>query len=86
MIDIFRSSNHGVIDDCKLNFFHGREFVQRNEIVLKEKNVWGTKYLYAEPAKPGNWAFGGSILFTSNGIHSAFNTPIKLHDRNMDLE
>ena len=29
---------------------------------------------------------GGDILFTSNGIYPEFNTPIKLHDRNMELE
>jgi hypothetical protein len=74
------------LDDCPINFFHGREFLQRNEVVIKEKTVFGSTYKYAEPSQKGNWAFGGSILFTSNGIFSEFNTPIKLHDRNMDLE
>jgi hypothetical protein len=84
MINIYRSKDY----DCEINFFHGREWVQRNEVVLKEKFVTHPyeKYVYAEPSTPGNYAFGGTILFTSNGIYPEFNTPIKLHDRRMDLE
>ena len=81
MIDIYRCDY-----DSKINYFHGRAFVQRNEVVIKTKNVFGEKYTYVEPAEPGVYAFGGTILFTSNGIYPEFNTPIKLHDRQMNLE
>lgn len=88
MIHIYRSSIAGKIYDPQINFFNGREWVKREEVVLKEKFVthpYG-KYVYAEPSTPGHYAFGGTILFTSNGIYPEFNTPIKLHDRRMDLE
>lgn len=82
MIDIFRGSY-----DSEINFFYGRAWVERNEIALKEKTAPdGKKYLYAEPAEPGSYAFGGTLLYTSNGIYPEFNTPIKLHDRQMNLE
>jgi hypothetical protein len=82
MINIYRSKDY----DCVINFFYGRNFVERNEIVLKEKKVFGEVYRYAEPVEKGDYAFGGTILFTSNGIYPEFNTPIKLHDRRMKLE
>ena len=72
--------------DCELNVFYKRQSVEASEVVIKEKDSGGGVYRYAEPSKPGRYAFGGTILFTSNGIHRAFNVPIKLHDRNMDLE
>ena len=81
MINIFRASY-----DSEINHFHGRESVKRDEVELKTKTIYGEKYTYAEPSKKGFWAFGGTILFTSNGIYPEFTTPIKLHDRNMDLE
>lgn len=81
MIDIYRSGY-----DCVLNHFHGRDFINRDEVIVFEKVIFDKTYKYAEPAKKGNWAFGGTILFTSNGIFPEFNEPIKLHDRNMDLE
>ena len=55
-------------------------------MVLKTSTFRGETYTYAEPAEPGNYAFGGTILFTSNGCYPDFNVPIKLHDRQMDLE
>jgi len=82
MINIYRSKNN----DCKINFFHEREWVKRDEVVIKTKKVFGKEYTYAEPVTPGTYAFGGTILFTSNGIYPEFNTPIKLHDRQMNLE
>jgi hypothetical protein len=60
--------------------------VGRNEVVVKKKMVYGKEYTYAEPTKIGNWAFGGTILYTSNGIYPEFNVPLKLHDRDMDKE
>ncbi len=86
MIEIYRSKYKGIEYDCLINFFHGRESVGRTEIVIKTKNVFGKPYTYAEPSKPGSYAFGGTILFTSNGIYPEFNEPIKLHDRQMELE
>jgi len=55
-------------------------------VKLIEKSYGGKPYIFAEPTKEGRWSFGGTILYTSNGVYSEFNTPIKLHDRNMDLE
>jgi len=82
MINIYKTGN----EDCVLNTFYGRNYVSRNEVVIKEKIVFGEKYIYAEPAKDGVYAFGGNILFTSNGIFPEFNTPIKLHDRDLSIE
>jgi len=82
MIDIYRSRNN----DCEINFFHGREWIRRSEVIVKTKEVFGKEYTYAEPSVSGDYAFGGTLLFTSNGIFPEFNVPIKLHDRQMDLE
>jgi hypothetical protein len=87
-ISIYRSSYNGRADDCSINVFCGRESVERDEIVLKTKPLFGREgtYTYAEPKEPGSYAFGGTILFTSNGIYPEFTTPIKLHDRDMRKE
>ena len=77
MIDIFRSGYNS-----RINEFYGRQSVKRDEVIIKHKK----DYTYAEPSKEGYWAFGVTILYTSNGMHPEFNTPIKLHDRNMGLE
>lgn len=91
MIPIYRSRDY----DCEMNFFHGRDWVKRDEVVVKtkkilrifsSKNLFGGEYTYAEPSVPGNYAFGGTILFASNGIYPEFSEPLKLHDRRMDLE
>jgi len=82
MIHIYRQKDY----DSEINFFHGREWVKRDEIVVKTKEVFGRQYTYAEPSTPGNYAFGGTILHTCNGIFPEFNEPLKLHDRQMDLE
>ncbi len=86
MINIYRSKDY----DCPINFFYRREWVSCGEVIIKTKKLIGfgpnKYYTYAEPSTPGNYAFGGTILFTSNGIYPEFNTPIKLHDRRMDLE
>jgi len=82
MIAIYRNQH-----DSELNLFHGKTHVERDEVKLIQKGFeTGKPYIFAEPTKQGHWAFGGTILFTSNGIYPEFNTPIKLHDRNMDLE
>ena len=81
MINIFRDGY-----DAEINYFHGRTHVKASEVVVREKIVCGGKYRYAEPAQEGCWAFGGTILFTSNGIFPEFNEPIKLHDRDMTKE
>jgi len=81
MIDVFRDGY-----DCELNVFHGRPWVNAEEVVVRTKIVCGKPYRYAEPSKPGSYAFGGTILFTSNGVFPEFNDPVKLHDRDLDLE
>jgi hypothetical protein len=81
MISIYRNGH-----DCHLNLFHGKTHVNKDEVKLIKKSYHGETYTFAEPTKEGRWAFGGTILYTSNGIYPDFNTPIKLHDRNMDLE
>ena len=81
MINIFRDGY-----DSELNLFHGREYVKHDEVVVKEKIVFGKPYKYVEPSQKGQWAFGGTILFTSNGCFPEFNDPLKLHDRDMNQE
>lgn len=77
-IDIYKNKD----GDSAINFFHGRSGVNAREVVIKNRNG----YKYAEPNKQGVWAFGGNILFSSNGVFKEFTTPIKLHDRNLNLE
>ena len=87
MIHIYRSSHGGETYDCEINEFHKRDWVRPDEVVIREKNVLGRKYIYAEPRKAGFWACGGSFLYTSNGIYPEFSRDaIPLHDRNMELE
>lgn len=82
MIDIFRSHY-----DSKLNKFYGRVGIRREEVVIRTKTYFDNQpYTWAEPSEKGSWAFGGTLLFTSNGIYPEFNTPIKLHDRDMSKE
>ncbi|OHD23696.1 MAG: hypothetical protein A2Y38_24605 [Spirochaetes bacterium GWB1_59_5] len=81
MIYIYRDGYDSVI-----NVFHGRPWVRRAEVVIKTKNVYGKIYRYAEPATPGNYTYGGTILCTSNGIYPDFLEPVKLHDRDMNQE
>ena len=81
-IEIYRSRY-----DCPINYFFGRCSVDIKEVVLIEREVFGKKHIYAEPRQAGRWSFGGTFLFTSNGIFSEFcKTPIPLHDRDMNLE
>ena len=82
MIHIYRATE----DDCPINLFHGRAWVRRDEVVVKTATIMGKPYTWAEPTKPGVYAFGGTLLYTNNGIFPVFNTPIKLHDRQMNLE
>ena len=83
MIDIYKAD----WSDCPINYFYGKTQVRRDEFVIKTETVFKRIYTYAEPIKPGNYAFGGNLLFTSNGIYPEFaNGAIKLHDRQMNLE
>lgn len=85
-IYIYRASYSGTPYDCEINVFHKRECVKRGEVVIRAKTSPDGDYVYAEPSRPGRYAYGGTILHTSNGSFPEFNTPIKLHDRDMDLE
>ena len=78
MINIYKA---GI--DSPINKFYNRDYVSRDEVIIKERELFGKKYRYAEPIEKGVWAFGGNILFTSNGIYPEFNEPIKLYDRDM---
>ena len=82
MIQIYRYQNQ----KDSFNYFDGVDDVKQDEVILRIKTVFGNKYIYAEPAKPGNYAHGGNFLYTSNGVFPEFNKPIPLHDRQMDLE
>ena len=86
MINIYRSSRNGVPSDCELNVFHGREWIKPSEVRLVDHQLCNGPYTHAEPAKPGFYAFGGSFLYTCNGVYPEFNTPIPLHDRDMSKE
>jgi hypothetical protein len=81
MLNIYRSTY-----DSELNHFHGKTRIKREDVRVLTKHFDGKTYTYAEPNKEGCWAFGGTILFTSNAVYPEFTTPIKLHDRNMRLE
>jgi hypothetical protein len=86
MIQIYRSSYNGQIYDSEINHFHKREYVLPKEVRLIHRELYNGPYVHAEPAEDGMWAFGGSFLYTSNGVYEEFNKPIPLHDRNMALE
>ncbi len=81
MIDIYRSAYKS-----ELNVFKDRERVSADEVRIVKRQLFDGEYIHAEPAKAGHYAFGGSFLYTSNGIHPQFNRPIPLHDRDMSLE
>ena len=82
MIDIFRSDYN-----CVFNYFHKEKRINTDDVIIKQKQIGCQLYKYAEPKEDGRWAFGGSFLYTSNGIHKEFNNhPIPLHDRDMNLE
>ena len=81
MISIYRSNY-----DSEINEFHGRERVRRSEVEFVPRVICGTAEPFARPAKSGFWAFGGTFLYTSNGIFPEFNRAVPLHDRNMALE
>lgn len=87
MIQIFRPSYNGVPYHCAINVFDDREMINEDEVIIKVKNYFGRAYIYAEPAKEGSYAYGGTILYEGSNSHDPrFNTPIKLHDRDMRLE
>ena len=81
MIHIYRSTY-----DSEINVFHGRDWIKPSEVRLVTRQLPGGPYTHAEPAQEGWYAFGGTFLFTSNGVHPEFNRPIPLHDRDMSLE
>ena len=87
MIHIYRASYAGEIDDCEINVFHGRDYVTAKEVKLVKREIYGKPYVHAEPAAPGCYAFGGSFLYTSNGVFKDFSAaPVPLHDRDMSKE
>ncbi len=79
--EIYRPTYCGRTYDCEINVFCGRETVEPKEIVIKTDRIMGKNYTWAEPVKPGRYAFGGGIICPDGLQH-----PVKLHDRNMDLE
>ena len=88
MIHILRSTYHGKIVDCPINYFYGKDYIERDDVIIKTKNkgIPGKEYTYAEPAQKGWYAMGGNFLYTCNGVFPEFNKPIPLHDRQMNLE
>ena len=84
MISIYRDDASSQLQP--LNYFRGRWRIHRNEIVVKTTIVRGTQYRYAEPAIPGQWAYGGTLVHTDNGIYPELTEPLKLHDRDMTQE
>lgn len=84
-IEIYRSNGNWQNTE-PLNYFGDRVTVRKKEIIIKQKIINGETYTYAEPAKPGSWAFGGNLLYSSNGVAWPQSEPVKLHDRNMRLE
>ena len=86
MINIYRSSRNGAPNGCEINVFHGREWIKPDEVRLVHRELYNGPYTHAEPREPGFYAFGGSFLYTSNGVYPEFNKPIPLHDRDMNKE
>lgn len=86
MIHIHRTAYNGNIYDPAICEFHGRESVNPKELEYVTRELWGELADFARPAKKGNWAFGGSFLYTSNGIYPLYTRPIPLHDWNLDLD
>jgi hypothetical protein len=59
----------------------------RPEIKLVTRHLFGSDYTHAEPAEAGNYAFGGSFIYTSDSRFGEVSKyPIPLHDRQMNLE
>ena len=86
MINIYRTVFSGQRYDSPMCEFHTRDSVGVDEVEFVERTIGGSEHNFARPAKKGNWAFGGSFLYTSNGIFTRYNRPIPLHDWNLDLE
>lgn len=86
MIQIFRPSYNGQTYGCALNVFNNSEWVEASEVVVKTHSYFGKEYVYAEPAAEGRYAYGGCLIYDGGNSNIAFNVPMKLHDRNMDLE
>ncbi len=96
-LEIYRSDY-----DCNINKMYGKKVVtlidprspqifEASEdappVKLLTKNVTGKEYLYALPIEGGNYAFGGTFIYTSDSrINAISKYPIPLHDRQMDLE
>lgn len=59
-------------------------YADHTPIVFKKKYVFGEPYIYAEPAQPGNYMFGGTYIKTSDSRFreaTGISYPIPLHDR-----
>lgn len=96
-VEIYRSNYDG-----NLNKFNGKkgltlvgggmpEMYEPDEnnpgIKLVTRNLFGKDYTHAEPIEPGNYAFGGSFVWTSDSrFRDVCPYPVPLHDRQMDLE
>lgn len=96
-LEIYRSSY-----DSAMNVMNGKKSVtlidarmpklfeadeEAPAIRLVTRNLFGKQYTHAEPMEAGNYAFGGSFVFTSDSrLRDHFDYPIPLHDRNMNLE
>jgi hypothetical protein len=97
ILEIYRSNY-----DSNLNVMNGKkqvvlvgsnmpEIFEASEempaIRLVTRKLFGKEYTHAEPLEAGNYAFGGSFVFTSDSrLREYFDYPIPLHDRNMNLE
>lgn len=85
MINIYRTVFSGQRYDSPMCEFHTRDSVDISEIEFVKRRIGYEDHNFARPAKKGHWAFGGSFLYTSNGIFPQYNKPIPLHDWNLDL-
>jgi len=96
--NIYRDSDY----KCPINVFDNKKAVtvidpdiaeiftpsdDRPAVKLVRRNIYGKKYIHAEPIEPGFYAFGGSFIYTSDSRLREINQyPIPLHDRDMSKE
>lgn len=74
-----------VVDEKLDTVFEASE--EMPAVRLVRRNMFGREYIHAEPWEAGNYAFGGSFVYTSDSRLREINAyPIPLHDRQMNLE
>lgn len=74
-----------LIHDGLVQLFSPSEDAPAVRIV--QRNIAGKPYIHAEPMEKGNYAFGGSFIYSSDSRFSAISSyPIPLHDRDMTKE